>query len=351
MSNVAANTETEEHVCANCGIAEVDDVKMEECDGCDLVKYCSDKCREEHRQQHDEECKKREAELHNIDLFSQPEGSYHGNCPICFLPLSLNIRKSMMKPCCSKLICEGCAYAHYKINGDHNCPFCREPTIDNLPNEDEIRRGMILKRIKAGDPVAMYQLGAMYRRDGEYDCAVEHLTKAAELGNAAAHYLLGFMYREGAGINRDAECENEAKKVENEYKKLLMDAVFSMYGYNPTGQFVEKDEEKAVYHLKKAAIGGHPEARLALARDDMENGSIDRSVRHLIIAANLGHEESMKMLWAQYSDGNITKEDLESTLRTHKAAIDATKSTQRDEAAAAKFFVSEELGKEFSGRL
>jgi hypothetical protein len=57
-------------------------------------------------------------------------------------------------------------------------------------------------------------------------------------------------------------------------------------------------------------------------------------VRHFIIAANLGDEGSMKVLWAHYSLGNITKEDLESTLRTHKAAIDAMKSAQREAAVA-----------------
>jgi hypothetical protein len=60
-------------LCANCGIAQVDDIKLEECDGCDLVKYCSDKCSEEHQEQHEEECKKRKAELHDRKLFTQPE--------------------------------------------------------------------------------------------------------------------------------------------------------------------------------------------------------------------------------------------------------------------------------------
>ncbi len=35
--------------CASCGIAEVDDNKFVPCDGCDLVKYCSDECRENHK--------------------------------------------------------------------------------------------------------------------------------------------------------------------------------------------------------------------------------------------------------------------------------------------------------------
>ena len=53
-------------------------------------------------------------------------------------------------------------------------------------------------------------------------------------------------------------------------------------------------------------------------------------MRHLIIAANLGYEAAMKDLWKQYSAGNITKEDLDTTLRSHHAALDAMKSEQRD---------------------
>ena len=42
----------------------------------------------------------------------------------------------------------------------------------------------------------------------------------------------------------------------------------------------------------------------------------------------------MKKLWKFYSAGQITKDDLDATLRTNKAAIDATKSLQREEAEA-----------------
>ncbi len=59
---------------------------------------------------------------------------------------------------------------------------------------------------------------------------------------------------------------------------------------------------------------------------------MERAVKHLIIAANLGYDQSMKALWKHYSAGNITKQDLDATLRTHQAAINATKSAQRDAA-------------------
>ena len=60
-------TEASDACCANCGIPEVDEVKLlEECDGCKSVRCCG-----EHQEQHDEECKRRKAELRDKKLFKQ----------------------------------------------------------------------------------------------------------------------------------------------------------------------------------------------------------------------------------------------------------------------------------------
>jgi ribulose bisphosphate carboxylase small subunit len=67
----------------------------------------------------------------------------------------------------------------------------------------------------------------------------------------------------------------------------------------------------------------------------MENGRPERAVKHLIIAANLGCDRSMKQLWKCYSEGYISKDELTVTLRTHQAAINATKSPQRKAAEEA----------------
>jgi tetratricopeptide (TPR) repeat protein len=224
--------------CANCGVAEVDDIKFKDCDGCDLVKYCGDGCQENHREQHSEECKKRAKELYDNNLFNQPEKSHLGECPLCFLPMPLDPKKYVFWACCSKSSCGGCTYTNNKINGSRNCPFCREPVPDK-----ETRRKMLMKRIKAGDPAAMSQMGTELCHEGDYDKAFEYWAKAAELGDVEAHYQLLVMYHKGCGV--------------------------------------EKDEEKKVYHLEQAAIGGHPNARHELGRIEHENGNIERAVKHL----------------------------------------------------------------------
>ncbi len=86
--------------------------------------------------------------------------------------------------------------------------------------------------------------------------------------------------------------------------------------------------------MRRTRKGGHPNAKNNLGCVVAENGNIERAVKHFIIAANLGHEGSMKELWRHYSLGNITKEDLEATLRTHQAALDEMKSSEREAAEA-----------------
>ena len=167
------------------------------------------------------------------------------------------------------------------------CLFCR--TIGRDKEEYGKRER---ERIEANDPAALSFRGEQSYRERDYDKALKYLTKAAELGDAEAQFQLGYMYREGEGV--------------------------------------EKDKEKAVYHYEKAAIGGHPTARSALACIQANNGNIERAVKHMVIAAKLGDEASMKALLSFYKKGDIIKEEYGATLRTHQAAVDATKSAQRD---------------------
>ena len=155
-----------------------------------------------------------------------------------------------------------------------------------------------MKRIEANDPAAMVDWGLYLNEEGDFDGAFEYLTKAAELGDMQAHFELGVTYYKGEGV--------------------------------------EKDKGKAVYHYEVAAIGGQPDARYNLGNHEERNGNMERAVKHFIIAAKLGDTGSMKELWGHYSDENITKEDLEATLRAHQAAIDAMKSPQRDAAETHK---------------
>jgi len=285
--------------CAACGVAEVDVLKLKACTDCDLVRYCSDACQQEHSPQHEAMCIERAAELRDELLFKQPESSNLGDCPICCLPLPLDKQKSNIMMCCSKVVCDGCDHANRmrEIRGKlkFKCPFCRQPLQAN-DKADE----MMMKRIEANDPAAMNQKGAQQYNKGDYSSVFEYLTRAAGLGHVEAHYGLAGMYRDGHGV--------------------------------------EKNEKKKIHHSEEAAIGGHPTARYNLGRHEWKNGSIKRAVKHWIIAATQGSDHSIKALMDAYKGGFVSKENLAAALRGQKAAVDETKSPQRD--AAEKAFAS-----------
>eukprot|EP00984_Skeletonema_dohrnii_P035271 scaffold34844_cov128-Skeletonema_dohrnii-CCMP3373.AAC.1 len=280
--------------CASCGVAEGDDIKLKHCTACHLVKYCGVKCQREHRPQHKRACKKRAAELHDEILFKQPESSHLGECPICCLPHSLDVKSYTVMACCSQKICNGCDYASQISEIDENCPFCRHPT----PKNQEEANKKSMKRVEANDPVALRILAFKRYNEGDNESTIEYLTKAAELGDLVAHYELANFYRDGEGV--------------------------------------QKDRKKVIYHLEQAAIGGHPEARYNLGCAEEENGRFERTVKHWIIAANLGCDQSLDTLKRGYAAGRIKKEDFAAALRAHQAALDAAKSPQREAAQAAR---------------
>ena len=278
--------------CASCGIAEGDDVKLKKCNGCHLVRYCGIECQKKHRKEHKKECKKRAVELRDEILFKQPESSHHGDCPICCLPIPI-VGKTHLSSCCSKRICLGCLHANMtrEIEGnlDPKCPFCRSPQSKSLAESQT------LKRVEANDPVALCGVGKQHAKGGDFQSALEYFTKAVEFGDKAeAHFLLSQMYHYGDGV--------------------------------------AKDKKKELYHLEEAAIGGYAEARHNLGAFEGRNRRYDRATKHWIIAANMGHDESLEYLKKNYAKGFVTKEEFASALRAHQAAVDATKSPQREEA-------------------
>ena len=194
---------TADEVCANCGKAEVEGVKLKKCGACNLMKYCSVECQKNHRPQHKNACKKRAAEIREDRLFQQPEISHHGECPICCLPLSLDENKSRTNSCCYKMICLGCGCANMKREMEqgleHKCPFCREPS----PETQEEAKMIATKRVEVNDPVALCQVGIQRLMEGDYEASFQYLTKAAELGDIDAHYELSLLYQLGKGVEKN----------------------------------------------------------------------------------------------------------------------------------------------------
>ena len=228
------------------------------------------------------------------DLFKQPDSTHLGDCPICCMPLPINISESTMMACCSKIICDGCSHANKKREIQqrmkHRCAFCREP----VPETHEGLHKMVMKRVKRNDPNALSQVGYRRQCQGNHVTAIKYWTKAAELGDVSAHYELSVMYHEGQGI--------------------------------------EKDMKKYFYHAQQAAIGGHPYARFTLGWSEVLNGRFEKAKKHFTIAANLGCHDSLKRVMKLCADGHASKEEYAAALRAYQTAVEAMKSAERDKA-------------------
>jgi len=310
--NTADIVEETVSVCANCG--KKGDNVNNICNKCKRVMYCNAACKKKHRHKHKKECEeyvklladKRnevltlEAEKHDEELFKTPPAE---DCPICFERIPNRNSGQRYNACCGKVICSGCVHSPlYDDQGNEvdneKCPFCRTPHPDT--QKEHVRR--MLERVKAGDPMAIHNIG-MYYRDGtygfpqDYTKALELYHRAGEIGDANAYNSLSCCYNNGIGV--------------------------------------EVDEKKAEHYCELAAIGGSATARYNLGNKEYRAGNMDRALKHFMIAVRGGYHKPLQMIQELYLNGYVTKEDYTKALQAYQAYLGEIKSDQRDKAAAA----------------
>jgi len=228
------------------------------------------------------------------------------DCPICMLPMPFSngsyVGKIFMS-CCGKMLCIGCSKAEDdeidKGNLKDWCSLCRVP----LPDSDKENVKRLRKRMKLNDAEAYLQLGLDYyygksdlERDSLFNKAIELWNRATELGSIRAHYNLALAYS--------------------------------------VGDDAEKYKEKVIYHYKLAAIGGHEGARYNLGVLEYNEGNMERSYKHYMIAARGGFDKCLKKVGEGYKAGHVSKEDYATTLRAYQSCRNEMKSKQRDIVAA-----------------
>ena len=84
-----------------------------------------------------------------------------------------------------------------------------------------------------------------------------------------------------------------------------------------------------MYHLRLAAIGGHEISRHMLGSIEANRGIMDRAMKHYMIAARCGYEDSLKKVGEGYKAGHVTKDEYASALRAYQVCCDEMKSEQR----------------------
>ena len=292
---MSTSTDDDIILCSNCGKGEESAGDLKACTACKMVKYCNRECQIAHRPQHKKACKKRAAELHDEALFKMPPPKE--DCPICFLRLPSMDTGRRYYSCCGKTVCSGCIHAvEIMIKGYPLCPFCRTP----VPKSDEEGIDMLQKRVEVGDAHGIvnfgcYYSGGLYGLARDHDKAVELWHKAGKLGYANAYHNIGNAYY----IGRD----------------------------------VERDGKKADHYYELAAMGGHADARHNLGNSEARAGNWDRAIKHYMIAAGAGQNESVKGIQMLYTNGDATKQDYTKALLAYQEYLEDMRSEQRDQAA------------------
>ena len=233
-------------------------------------------------------------------LFKDPPPK--DECPICMqtMPYGKNgICGVIYHPCCGTIICSGCVSASVEEMRQGTikpwCAMCRVPV--KRTQKEQMKR--YKERMKLMDAEAYFDLGIRYKAGDsglpqDLNKALELWNRAAELGSIKAHYELGLRLYTGIGG--------------------------------------EKDKKKAIQHYKLAAIGGHERARYWLGTIEMSNGNINHAIKHFIIAAKSGEEDSLKKVGEGYKARFVTKDEYANTLRAYQESVDEMKSKQREEA-------------------
>ena len=246
-------------------------------------------------------------------------------CVLCAYPLPLDGAESNYQSCCGETICNGCIIAQQRVHiigtnvekpikgskaeerefmeillsGGYVCPFCRAKLARGA--KEAMKR--VWKQIDDNnDPDAMNMLGKYYE-EGMHGLS-KNPTKAEELYQRA--YDLG---------HPDA-----ARNLGVYYTNHISNPVL------------------ATKYQEEGARRGNAHCMAIMGCNAHQSHNYEEASRLWMTAARLGDDDAMKRVMVSYQRGYISKEDLATTRRAHKAANDAGKNEPREYAKRHKIF-------------
>ena len=96
------------------------------------------------------------------------------------------------------------------------------------------------------------------------------------------------------------------------------------------------NKKKAMHYYEIAAMNGHVLSRHNLGATEYNNGNRQRAMKHFILAANAGDDDSLDMVKKGFMAGYVTKEQYANTLREYQKSQDEMTSDARDKALTAR---------------
>ena len=245
-----------------------------------------------------------------LDAYDLWHPKTRDDCVICMKTLPLEEDQIVYSGCCGKMMCGGCMQAAKLVLFETNqkrkdkgqckipalCPYCREP----VPVDEPAMWSLWEKRKELGDAVAYYQMGLAFLngttgKPKRIKIAFKLLSQSADKGFPEACLRVAALYELGHG------------------------------GVVP----MDLDMAKKYYQL--AAKGGNVVGSHRLACLEIDTTlNIHLAIKHLKIAAENGHKESLDKLNRMKDQGLISKEECNETARAYYSAVAEMKSENRE---------------------
>ena len=247
-------------------------------------------------------------------------------CVLCCYPLPLQHEESNYQSCCGETICNGCIIAQQRvlIIGTN----VENPIQGSKAEEKEFMEILLSKE----GTVCPFCRAKQARSAKE---ALQRVWKQIDDHNDSdAMNMLGRYY--GEGMHGLSKNPTKAKELyQRAYDLGHPDAVRNLGVYYSNHL---SNPVLATTYWEEGARRGNAYCIDVMGCDAHQSHNYEEASRLWMTAARLGDDDAMKRVMACYRDKLLSKEDLATTLRAHKAANDAEKNESREYAKRHKIF-------------
>ncbi|MCG3659941.1 tetratricopeptide repeat-containing protein [Aliarcobacter butzleri] len=173
------------------------------------------------------------------------------------------------------------------------------------------------------DAKSQYELGKIYRKNGEYIKAFEYFQKSANQGYDKAEFILGYMYSHGEGIEKDYQKAIQwYEKSANQNNSNAQFNLATMYSH---GEGIEKDYQKAIEWYEKSANQNNSNAQSNLGNMYRDAEGVAKDIQKAIQwyekSANQGNPYAYYNLGAMYLNGKEVKKDYKKAVELLKKSL------------------------------